>query len=110
MALRLVEKLSDLEGRPRVASDPGRRGWGGRPSVPLGQGYVGPSEVVVHVVDRDGVSVVLDLLTERVGQAGELTHPHSHREVLALDVGGRDALRIGVARDDPLVDSGADGG
>ncbi len=48
----------------------------------LGQRLVWAGEVVVHVVQRDGVSEVLDLLGEPVGQAGEPAHPHPHGEVL----------------------------
>ena len=51
------------------------------------------TEVVVHEVQRDRVHVILDLLRERVRQTGEAAHSHAHREVLALDVGGRDPGR-----------------
>src|SRR6266404_9667229 len=42
---------------------------------------------------------VLKLLAESVCQSGEPSHAHSHREILAFDIAGRDMLRIGVARD-----------
>jgi hypothetical protein len=47
----------------------------------------------MEVVQRDGVRKVLDLLAEAVGQPGEAPHPH--RQVLPLDVAGRDPVRIG---------------
>jgi hypothetical protein len=46
------------------------------------------AEVVVHEVQRDGGAVVLDLLGEGVGQAGESAHRHAHGQVLAPDVAG----------------------
>ena len=36
--------------------------------------------------------MVLDFLTEPVGQPGEPPHPHSHREVLAFDVTRRNEV------------------
>ena len=45
-----------------------------------------PDEVVVHVVDRDGCNVVLDLLGESVGQSRVSTHRHPHGQVLPFDV------------------------
>lgn len=59
------------------------------------------AEVIEYEVQRDGVRVVLDLLAERVGQSRESTNRHSHRNVLALDVAGRDLRHFRVA-DDPL--------
>jgi len=65
-----------------VVRDPRRHGW----RHP--QRLVNPTEVVVHEVQRDGSAVILDLLGEGVGQAGEPTHGHPHGQVLALDVAG----------------------
>ena len=56
-----------------------------------------PNEVVVHVVDRDGRDVVLDLLRERIGESREPANLHPHREVLAFDIAGADMLGIGIA-------------
>ena len=55
------------------------------------------AEVVVHVVDRDRGNVIFDLFGECIRQAREAAHLHPHREVLPLDVAGRDVLRIGIA-------------
>jgi hypothetical protein len=54
-------------------------------------------EVVPHVVQVDRMNVVLDLLGKRIGQPGEPTHRHTHREVLPLDIAGADVSRIGIA-------------
>ena len=69
-----------------------------------------PDKVVIHVVERDGVGVVLDLLAERVREPGEPAHMHPHGEVLALDVGRGDVLRVGATLDLDLAGSGAFGG
>jgi hypothetical protein len=60
---------------------------------------VNPAEVVVHVVKGDRGNVILDLLGERIGQAGEAAHLHPHREILALDVAGADVLRVRASSD-----------
>ena len=52
------------------------------------------SKVVVHEVERNRVRVHLDLLAEPVGQPSEAAHVHPHRQVLTLDVAGRDVLRV----------------
>ena len=54
-----------------------------------------PAEVVVHVVEGHGMNVVLPLLTESIGQPGKPAHRHAHGEVLPLNVGSRDVIRIG---------------
>jgi hypothetical protein len=40
----------------------------------------------MHEVQINHVTVIVELLTESVGQAGEPTHRHSHGEVLAFHV------------------------
>jgi hypothetical protein len=72
------------------------------------QGHVNPAEVVVHEVQSDGRSVVLDLLARSVGQPREPAHAHSHREVLPLDKAGRNVVGIRVADDRLNVGSQAD--
>ena len=44
------------------------------------------NEVVVHIEQRDGVHVVVELLRKRVCQAGESTDVHPHGEVLTFDM------------------------
>lgn len=61
------------------------------------QCLVNPAKVVVHVVNGNGVSVVLDLLRESVCQPREPSHAHSHGKILALDATGRDVLGVGPA-------------
>lgn len=58
-----------------------------------------PAEVIMHVVKGHMVGVVLDLLGQSIGKPGKALHLHPHRELLALDVAGRDVLRIGLAHD-----------
>jgi hypothetical protein len=62
-------------------------------------GSLDASEIVVHVVKGDHRLVVVELLGEGVRQPREAAHVHPHREVLALDVAGRDVGRIRVAAD-----------
>jgi hypothetical protein len=42
-----------------------------------------PDEIVVHVVDRDGRDVVLDLFGERIRESRESANLHPHGEVLS---------------------------
>ena len=44
------------------------------------------AKVVVHVMDRDGMSVILNFLRESICQASETSHAHSHRQVLSFDI------------------------
>jgi hypothetical protein len=54
-------------------------------------------EVGVHV-SGDGRRVILEPLAEGVRRPRETAHRHPHRQILALDVAGRDEFRIGRAR------------
>jgi hypothetical protein len=54
-------------------------------------------EVVVHVMQTDGVRVVLDLLTEGISQSCEPTHAHPHRKVLPFNVACADVVWIRIA-------------
>ncbi len=69
-----------------------------------------PAEIVVHVVDRNRVLVILDLLRKCVSQAGETAHPQSHREVLALANAGGNMLVLWLADDLGLATTHANGG
>ena len=42
-------------------------------------------EVIGHEVEADGVHVVRQLFAECVGQPGEATHSHVHRQIGTLD-------------------------
>src|SRR5438552_2996331 len=64
------------------------------------QGLMDPAEVIVHEVEREGVLKVLHLLAEGVGQAGKSAHPHSHCQVLPLDVAGRNVFLVRETLDD----------
>lgn len=57
------------------------------------------AEVVIHEMERNGMSVILDLLAEGVRQPSEAAHVHPHGQVLALDVTGRDMTGIRIASD-----------
>lgn len=57
------------------------------------------AEIVVHSVKRNRACVVLDFLGESICQPSESPHCHPHREILAINVAGRDMLRVRVAHD-----------
>jgi hypothetical protein len=63
------------------------------------QGLMDPREIVVHVEQRHGMRVIFDLLPERIGEPREPAHLHPHREVLPLDIGRADVLRVRASRD-----------
>ena len=63
------------------------------------QRLVNAAVVVVHEVQRDGMTVVLQLLGKAVCQPRKPPHPHAHREVLALNVRRADVLWVRVAGD-----------
>lgn len=67
-----------------------------------------PAEIVIHVVKRNRVFQVLELLGVRIGQARESAHGHAHREILALNVGRGNVVVIGVATNYRLARSHAD--
>jgi len=60
---------------------------------------------MVNVKQRERVHVVLNPLAERIRQARETAHLHSHVEILPLDVAGTDVLRIGVTENNLLSDA-----
>jgi hypothetical protein len=53
--------------------------------------------IVMHEVDRDRMAVVRGLFAAPVARSPEPRHRHAHREVLALNIAGRDMARIGFA-------------
>jgi hypothetical protein len=61
------------------------------------------AEIVVKEIERNLMRVILEFLAESVCQPRESAHPHSHAEVLALHVAGRDVFRIRI----PSKHSGA---
>lgn len=61
------------------------------------QGFVNPAKVVVQVMKRDCVLKIRQLFAECVGQASESAHRHTHRQILAFNVAGRNVVVIGVA-------------
>ena len=54
--------------------------------------------------------MVLEFLGEGIRKASEAAVVHPHREVLALDIRGRNMRHIGLSFDLGLFDSGAFGG
>jgi len=61
------------------------------------------------VQSQHGIEL-LPLFRERIGQAGEPAHLHSHGQVLPFDMGSADLAHIGVAEDRNLFASDAFGG
>lgn len=74
------------------------------------QGLVDATEIVVHEPKRDRCRVILYLLGERVGQAGEPANAHSHAKVLALYIAGTYVLRIRISAYDFHVAADAPSG
>src|SRR5438552_14782632 len=58
------------------------------------QGLMNPAEIVVHVMKRNGVLQILQLLAETVSQSCEAAHRHTHGKILALNVAGRNVVSI----------------
>lgn len=54
-----------------------------------------PAEVVMGDVQRDRRDVVVQLLREAVGQAGEPARPHAQGKVLPLDIAGLKLIASG---------------
>ena len=52
------------------------------------------AEVVVHVVQREGRRMVVDLLGKGIRQARKTTIAHANRHVLTFDVGRADVCRM----------------
>lgn len=59
-----------------------------------------PAEIVVHVMERNGVLQVFQFLGKPVCEARKPTHRHLHRQILASDKACRNVRVIGVALDD----------
>src|SRR5206468_3669350 len=74
--------------RPNVVSQTRSHSW--RDAKCL----VNAAKVVMHIVERDGGNMILNLLAERIGQASEAPDLHPHREILPLNVAGADVLRV----------------
>jgi hypothetical protein len=63
------------------------------------QSLMNTPKVMVHVKQRDHRNVIVQLLAERIRKARKPAHLHSHVEILALDVAGRNVLLFRVAYD-----------
>jgi hypothetical protein len=72
------------------------------------QRLMNPAEVVVHVMERDRVFQILQLFGETVRQPRESAHRHSHGEILALNVAGRNVVVVGCAADNRFPCAHAD--
>ena len=48
------------------------------------QTLVNSAEIVMHIVERHGVCMILDLLGKAIGEPCKAAHGHTHRQVLAL--------------------------
>ena len=59
-----------------------------------------PAEVVESEVQGDCRAVVLEGLRKTVRQPRKPAHPHPHREILTLHVGGADFIRVGCPDSD----------
>jgi hypothetical protein len=69
-----------------------------------------PAQIVMSVVKGNRGNVIFEFLRERVGEPGEPAHPHSHGEILTLNVAGGDVLRIGRTYLGLFLTAIADGG
>lgn len=87
----MIQESDDVFNGPDVRGDP--RFHRGRDA----QRLMNANEVVVHVEQRDRVSMILDLLTERICQPREPADVHPHREVLPFDVTRGNVHRIWIA-------------
>ena len=54
-------------------------------------------EIVIHEVERHGMSVVLDLLGKGIGQPSEAPHVHPHGQIIPLGKRRADMLGIRLA-------------
>src|SRR5438876_10452836 len=89
---------------PNVVSESGfhRRGHS--------QGAVYSAEIIPAEVQRQHSVEFLPFLRERIGQAGESPHLHSHREIRPLDMRRADVAHVRVAVDDGLLTASTFGG
>ena len=55
-----------------------------------------PAEVVEHVMQGNGVAVIVHFLAESVCEPSEAAHVHPHREILPLDKASADMLPVGT--------------
>lgn len=74
------------------------------------QGLMNPTEVVVHVMERNCAFQVLKLFAESIRQSRESPHRHSHCEVLPLDVARGNVVVVGITADNRFARPHADGG
>src|SRR5579862_5497444 len=102
--LGFLQEADQLGQGPDVIGEPCRHCRG-----LAAEGRVGPAEVVEGEVETHGRGQVLQLLGEGVGQPRESSHPHPHRQVLPLDVAGRNVVGVRVAGDDLGLLAEADG-
>jgi hypothetical protein len=63
------------------------------------QSLMHAAEIVVHEIERDGPTVILNLLRECVCEPRKTTHSHPHGQILALNVARGNMLGIRVADD-----------
>lgn len=56
-----------------------------------------PAEIIVQEVQGQVVFVVCPLLAMRIGKSGHAAYCHADTEVLALNMGGANKVRKGIA-------------
>jgi hypothetical protein len=66
-----------------------------------------PAKIAVHKVKRDGVLVILQLLTKSVRQSRETTIAHSQRQILPFNIANRNKISVRLADDFALASSDA---
>src|SRR5437763_6673574 len=95
------QKLNNLRQFPNMAAQAGGHRWR------YAQALVNPSEVVMHEMHRAGEPVIVEFLAESIRQAGESSHLHPHREIVALRVRRANLRDIGQAHNDltPCADA-----
>lgn len=58
---------------------------------------VNPTEIVMHVMKRNGMLQILKLLGKRIGQMCKSAHSHPHRRILSFDIARRNVSMIRIA-------------
>ena len=86
-----IQQAHEFSERPSMISQAGFHRWRNA------QALVNLDKVVVHEMQGDRITVIIDFLAEPIRKAGEAPHVHSHGEILSLDVARAHILMLGIA-------------